>query len=137
MPTHSLIHRVQFSETDMAGVVHFSNFFKWMEEVEHDFFRSRGLSVHLKHAAGTIGWPRVNVSCDFAAPARFEDEVTLRFNLTRLGEKSLSYEVEFLLNEKRLAVAKATSVCCVMADRGLTAIPIPPDVRDKLSAPVG
>src|SRR5436190_1816943 len=104
MPTHTVIHRVQFSETDMAGVVHFSNFFKWMEEVEHDFFRSRGLSVQLKHAVGEIGWPRVNISCDFAAPARFEDEVTLKFTLTRLGEKSLSYEVEFLLGDKRLAL---------------------------------
>jgi acyl-CoA thioester hydrolase len=136
MPTHTVIHRVQFSETDMAGVVHFSNFFKWMEEVEHDFFRSRGLSVHLRHASGMIGWPRVNITCDFAAPARFEDEVTLRFTLTRLGEKSLSYEVEFLLKDKRLALGKATSVCCLMSEGGLKAITIPADVRDKLSAPV-
>lgn len=136
MATHTVIHRVQFSETDMAGVVHFSNFFKWMEEVEHDFFRSRGLSVQLDHPLGDIGWPRVNVSCDFAAPARFEDQVTLRFTLTRLGEKSLSYEVEFLLDDKRLALAKATSVCCLVSDGGLKAIPIPPDVRDRLTAPV-
>ena len=45
LPEFSLTRRVQFSETDMAGIMHFSNFFKMMEEVEHAFFRSVGLSV--------------------------------------------------------------------------------------------
>ena len=46
MPTEfSIPRRVQFSETDMAGIAHFSNFFRMMEEVEHAFFRSVGLSV--------------------------------------------------------------------------------------------
>ena len=43
----SVTHFVQFSETDMAGIVHFSNFFRWMEEVEHAYFRSLGLSVSM------------------------------------------------------------------------------------------
>ena len=38
--------RVEFSETDMAGIVHYSNFFRYMEAAEHAFFRSLGLSIH-------------------------------------------------------------------------------------------
>src|SRR3954462_3407896 len=94
-------HTVQFSETDMAGVVHFSNYFRWMEEVEHAFFRSLGLSVHPVAAAASnplISWPRVSTTCEYLAPARFEDEVTLTLTVTRLGEKSLTYTVEFLIN---------------------------------------
>ena len=39
------IRRVEFSETDMAGIVHYSNFFRYMETAEHGFFRSLGYSV--------------------------------------------------------------------------------------------
>ena len=40
--------RVEFSETDLAGIVHFSNYFRYMEAAEHEFFRSLGLSIHLE-----------------------------------------------------------------------------------------
>ena len=113
MPTHfSIIHRVQFSETDMAGVVHFSNYFRWMEEVEHEFFRSLGLSVAMEHEGVQIGWPRVSASCEYLAPARFEDELELRLWVTRVGQKSLNYEVEFMCREKRIARGRISSVCC-------------------------
>src|SRR5689334_19819650 len=50
MPTEFTVrHLVQFSETDMAGIVHFSNYFRWMEEVEHAFLRSLGMSVSMRH----------------------------------------------------------------------------------------
>ncbi|MEQ2009187.1 MAG: acyl-CoA thioesterase, partial [Limisphaerales bacterium] len=39
------LRRVEFSETDMAGIVHYSNFFKYMETAEHAFFRSLGFSI--------------------------------------------------------------------------------------------
>jgi YbgC/YbaW family acyl-CoA thioester hydrolase len=128
----TIIHRVQFSETDMAGVVHFSNFFRWMEEVEHAWFRSIGLSVAMLNDEARLGWPRVSASCDFLAPVRFEDEVKLTFRIVKLGEKSLNYEVEFSSSGKRVALGKATSVCCQVTPQGMKSIPIPPAIRQKL-----
>src|ERR1700742_157627 len=107
--TFTITRRVQFAETDMAGIVHFSNYFRWMEEVEHAFFRSMGLSVAMAHEDIEIGWPRVNVGCEFHGPVRFEDEIELRLRITKVGGKSLSYEVEFLRGEKRVALGKSTS----------------------------
>jgi acyl-CoA thioester hydrolase len=54
--------RVQFSDTDMAGIVHFSNFFRYMERVEHGFFRSLGFSIVDPPVEGAerVGWPRVH-----------------------------------------------------------------------------
>ena len=40
-----ITRRVEFSETDLAGIMHFSNFFRFMESAEHAFFRSLGFSV--------------------------------------------------------------------------------------------
>src|SRR5665213_2556357 len=102
----SIIHRVQFAETDLAGIMHFSNFFKMMEEVEHAFFRSVGLSVSMQHDDIHIGWPRVSSSCDFVGPVRFEDEVELKMRVVRVGGKSFTYEVEFRVNGQKVATGK-------------------------------
>jgi acyl-CoA thioester hydrolase len=133
MPSEfTLTHRVQFSETDMAGIVHFSNYFRWMEEVEHAFFRSAGLSVSMRHEGRHLGWPRVSTSCDYAGPARFEDEVRLTLRVTRVGDKSLAYEVVFAVGDRTTATGRLTSVCCVLEGGAMRSIPIPPDVRAKL-----
>jgi YbgC/YbaW family acyl-CoA thioester hydrolase len=126
-------HRVQFSETDMAGIVHFSNYFRLMEEVEHAFFRSIGMSVVMQHDGMHIGWPRVAANCEYFGPARFEDELDLVLRIVRLGEKSLSFEVDFLLAGRRIAQGKITSVCCRIEEGGMKSIAIPEALRAKLT----
>ena len=134
MPAHHTIkRRVQFFETDMAGVVHFSNYFRMMEEVEHAFFRSLGLSVVMSHEALEIGWPRVAAACEYFGPLRFEDEVELRIRVMKVGEKSFAYEVDYLLAGRRVALGKTTSVCCSLEGGKMRSIPIPPEIREKLS----
>lgn len=130
----SILRRVQFAETDMAGVVHFSNYFRWMEEVEHAFFRSIGLSVVMQHGGRHLSWPRVAVECEYYAPLRFEEEVELRLRVMNVGEKLFTYEVDFMKGATASAQGKVTSVCCsVRAKGGFRAISIPPDIRKKLS----
>lgn len=124
---------VQFAETDTAGVMHFSNYFRWMEEVEHAWFRSLGMCVIQPHALGTVSWPRITVSCEYLAPLRFEDEVLLHFQLVSLSEKSMTHEVLFYLNGKRVARGRAKAVCCRTFEGGkFESIPIPPDIRAKM-----
>ena len=133
MPAHfSIKRRIRFSETDLAGVVHFSNYFRMMEEVEHAFFRSLGLSIVMTHEALEIGWPRVAASCEYFGPLKFEDEVELIMRVTKVGEKSFNYEVEFQWEGRKVALGKMTSVCCEMLDSGMRSIPIPPGIRKKL-----
>jgi acyl-CoA thioester hydrolase len=134
MPTEfTTLRRIEFAETDMAGIVHFANFFRMMEETEHAFFRSLGLSVVMHHDGKEIGWPRVNVSCEYSGSARFEDELELKLRVTRVGEKSLTCEVEFILKGKRIALGKSTSVCCAIGEDEMRSIPIPQTIREKLS----
>jgi acyl-CoA thioester hydrolase len=136
MPTEfSILRRVQFSETDMAGIMHFANYFRMMEEVEHAFFRSVGLSVMMQHEGMHVGWPRVSAACDYFGPVRFEDELELKLRVIRVGEKSFNFEVDFLLAGRRVALGKITSVCCTLEGTGMRSIPIPPALREKLAGP--
>ena len=67
------VRREEFSETDMAGIVHFSNFFRYMETAEHAFYRSLGFSVTLNDLEPPLGFPRVHAACDYKKPLRFEE----------------------------------------------------------------
>ena len=73
-----LVRRVEFFETDMVGLVHYSNFFRYMEAAEHAFFRSLGISIVTRQVDPPVGWPRVHADCDFLQPVHFEDEIEIR-----------------------------------------------------------
>ncbi|GMU81963.1 MAG: hypothetical protein AMXMBFR47_18340 [Planctomycetota bacterium] len=127
------IHRtIQFAETDMAGVLHFSNYFRLMEEVEHAFWRSIGLSVYMGGREPDISWPRVAVACEYRLPARFEDTIELRHRLTHIGNRSVEHAVDFYRDGERIAGGTMKTVCCAMTPTGFRAITIPAVVRDKL-----
>jgi acyl-CoA thioester hydrolase len=129
----SIPRRVQFAETDMAGIVHFANYFRWMEEVEHAFFRSVGLSVSMQHEGMHVGWPRVSTGCEFFGPAKFEDDLELRLRVVKVGDKSFSYEVDFLVGGRKVALGKTTSVCCELRPDGtMKSISIPRSLRERL-----
>jgi len=118
----------------MAGIAHFANFFRWMEEAEHAMFRSLGLSVAMHHEGAEISWPRVSVGCEYYQPVRFEDELDLRLRVVKVGEKSLSLEVDFMKGDQQVALGKSTSVCCDVSGERMRSIPIPDAIRAKLTA---
>jgi acyl-CoA thioester hydrolase len=130
----SMTRRVLFHETDLAGVMHFSNYFRVMEEVEHAWWRSLGLSVHQPAGDVAVSWPRVACRCEYAAPLRFEQEVTLWLRVTEVGEKSLSLTIDFCDGERRLARGKMRAVCCRLEPEGFCAIEIPQEIREQLEA---
>ena len=87
--------RVEFSDTDMAGIVHYSNFFRYMETAEHGFFRALGYSVVTDKTDPPIGLPRVHAECDYLRPLRFEDEVEIHMLVSEKKLKALSYLFRF------------------------------------------
>jgi 4-hydroxybenzoyl-CoA thioesterase/acyl-CoA thioester hydrolase len=130
--------RVEFSDTDMAGIIHFSAFFRFMEAAEHEFLRSRGLSVVLEWEGERIGFPRVSATCDFIAPVRFEDVLDVTVRIDRMGTKSITYAIEFFHQGTLAARGSITCVCCLVPGKsgGLTSIPIPAGLRARLDSPV-
>lgn len=135
MTPFRITRRVDFCDTDMAGIVHFANFFRYMEAAEVAFLRARGLSVKMDWIDGEIGFPRVAASCDYVRPARFEDELTIAVTVERLGTKSVTYAFEFSRGDELLARGKVTSVCCrVRPGCSMEGIPIPAEIRARIES---
>lgn len=93
--TFKIQRRIEFAETDMAGIVHFSNFFRMMEATEHAFLRMLGFGVHQTSEVGTTGWPRVKASCEYLRPIRFEDIVEIELAVAEVRNRSVCYRFEF------------------------------------------
>jgi acyl-CoA thioester hydrolase len=128
--------RVEFGDTDMAGIMHFANFFRFMEAAETDFLRSRGLSVSWFADGVKYGLPRVSAACDFQKPGRFQDVLTIAVTLERVGAKSVSYKFDFT-NERdeALATGRITAVFCrTLGPDKMESQELPPDIRAKLEA---
>jgi len=133
----TLTRRVEFSETDMAGIMHFSNFFRYMEAAEHAFLRSLGLSVDLRGVAPGLCLPRVHAACDYRAPLRFEDEVEVHLVVARKTTRSLEYHFRFRrrAGKRSEAVARGSfTVVCARRrpDGSLRAAPLPKVISDRI-----
>ena len=132
--------RVEFSDTDMAGIMHFSNFFRFMETAEHGFFRSLGFSIApggLGAGHARIGWQRVHASCDYHKPLRFEDLVEIHLLVREKRSKAISYEIRFRkLNAAppvEVARGVVTVVCVAQAGDGIMkATTIPEEIGSKI-----
>ena len=125
--------RVEFADTDLGGIVHFSRFFVFMETAEHEFLRSLGYEVHFDLDGRTVGWPRVDASCTYRKPARFADVLDIELRIERRGGRSMTYGIRFLRDRELIAEGKVSSVCCILDDpAGLKAIDIPPELAKRL-----
>ncbi|HEV3215579.1 MAG TPA: thioesterase family protein [Vicinamibacterales bacterium] len=129
---HRLRRRVQFYETDAAGIVHFSCFFRYMEEAEHALWRAAGLSIAPIDAE--IGWPRVAASFDFHRPLRFEDEFDVLIRIVAIAEKTMRYLCLITKGDTEIASGTMTITCVSKRHQPLKSISIPPEIAARFQA---
>ena len=131
--TFTITRQVEFHETDMAGIMHFSNFFKWMECCEAAFYRSLSLPLISFVPGQVVGWPRVNVSCQYLAPLRFNDVAVVKLAVKKIGTRSVTYVFQFHKGAALIAQGEVTAVCVTGDEKGgMVAQAIPASVRALL-----
>lgn len=127
MRTLTLRRRVQFSETDAAGLVHFSCFFRYLEDAEHALWREAGLSIHPENSP--IGWPRVSASCDFHRALRFEQEFDVVVRISEMTTRTITYAGEITRNGERIATGSWKIACVArLPDGSMKSTDIPEEV---------
>ena len=129
---HRLKRRVQFYETDAAGIVHFSWFFRYMEEAEHALWREAGLSIAPIDAE--IGWPRLAASFDFHRPLRFEDEFDVLIRIVAIADKTMRYLCLITKGDTKIASGTMTIACVSKRHQSLRSISIPPEIAARFQA---
>ncbi len=131
--TFRLTRRVQFHETDAAGIVHFSWYPRYMEEAEHAMWRAEGLSIHTP--GSHIGWPRVAITFDYRRPLRFEDEFEIALEVAAMSARSMRYTCTLTRHAEVIATGSMTIVCVeYLPGAPPRAVPMPPDVIARFRA---
>ncbi len=123
---------MQFYETDLAGIVHFSWFFRYMEEAEHALWRAAGLTIAT--AGEEVGFPRLEASCQFVAPLRFEDEFEVWIRVAAINRRTMRYACVMTRGETKIATG-STTMACVSKRPGepMKAMDLPPEVVARFS----
>jgi YbgC/YbaW family acyl-CoA thioester hydrolase len=129
---HRLVRRVQFAETDAAGLAHFTSFFKYMEEAEHALWRAAGLSI--APAGAEYGFPRARTSFEYHRPLRFEDEFEVHIRITAIEGPSIRYRCVLWRGGEKVATGELAVVCVSRKGETLRAMPIPEGIAARLRA---
>ena len=123
--------RVQFADTDVAGVVHFSWIARYMEEAEHALWREAGLSIAPRDQP--VGFPRVGLSIDFAAPLYFEDEFEVHVRIEAISRRTIRYAHTITRGDTVIATGTMTAACVQQPPAPMKAVEIPQAILDRLA----
>ncbi|MBS0563215.1 MAG: tol-pal system-associated acyl-CoA thioesterase [Proteobacteria bacterium] len=127
--THSFPLRVYYEDTDLAGIVYYANYLKFIERGRSEWVRSLGVDQgRLRRELGIVFAVR-RIEADFLRPARFDDELTVTTRPATATGARILLEQEVLRAGERLFAAQVTLVC--LTDGGAPAR-IPADIRQRL-----
>jgi acyl-CoA thioester hydrolase len=134
VPPLTTRRRVEFRDTDAAGIVHFSAFFFWMESVEHELLRAAGVAVVDRGPDGVdASWPRVSAACDYVSAVRFGTEIDVTIGVEAIGRSSVTYSFAFTHQGEAVANGRVVAVrCLIRPDRKPEAVPIPDEIAARL-----
>jgi acyl-CoA thioester hydrolase len=123
--------RVQFAETDAAGMAHFSVFFRYMEEAEHAVWRAAGMDIFANHE--TQSWPRISANFDFKSPLKFQDEFEVRTEIASITRSTIQWAHVLTRGDVVIGTGTVTAVCVrKQPDGTMKSAEIPTDIVSRL-----
>ena len=131
--THSFGVKVYYEDTDLAGIVYYANYLKFIERARTEWVASLGVDqIALKARDGIVFAVR-RVEADYLRPARFADDLVVETRLQTLGGARIVLEQVVLRGGERLFASIVTLVC--LTEDGHAAR-LPAEVRARLSGPL-
>ncbi|QVQ50046.1 acyl-CoA thioesterase [Spiractinospora alimapuensis] len=117
--------RLEWIDTDAAGIWHYSTVFRFVEHAEHELMRELGTMWVYGHV------PRVRIEADFVSPVVFGDEVTTTLTVAKVGRSSITFEAELSGPSGPVARCRVVTVYVDSVDGQAT--PVPDELRSRLS----
>ncbi len=134
---HKYRRKAQYHETDKMGVVHHSNYIRWMEEARIDCLDSMGLSYRAMEESGIIS-PVTALNIEYRHPVSFGDEVEVGVSVAKYGAATLeiSYEIYDLTTDS-LAASAGSKHCFIKDGRIVSLKKVLPEADALLRSEAG
>jgi acyl-CoA thioester hydrolase len=124
--------RVNWGDTDKAGIVYYPNYFKWFDIAGHQFFRSIGLSPKDLEEKEKIIIPLLDVRCTFENPLYYDDVILIKTFVAEINNKTIKLNHEIFRGETRTGYGYEIRGWVKDNEGKLSACPIPNDIKDIL-----
>lgn len=124
--------KVRFVETDMMGVAHHSNHFRWFEMARVEYLRQAGVLL-LDLMAQDIVFPITEVSCQYKASARFDDWLLIEAKLADLSRAKMVFNYQIIRESDHTLLATGRTQN-VFTDGSGRIIRLPLEYYNKLHA---
>ena len=108
---HSFAIRVYYEDTDMAGIVYYANYLKYIERARSDWVRELGIDQNEMRERDGVVFAVRRIEADYHAPARFDDQLEVRTRPQAVTGARLVMEQQVLRGEELLFSAVVTIVC--------------------------
>jgi acyl-CoA thioester hydrolase len=119
----SVKEKVRFVETDMLGVVHHSNYFRWFEIARVEYLKKAGIELNSLLADGIL-FPITEVNCHYIAPARFGDDILIEAELKEVSKVKMVFVYKIIReNDGTLLATAQTQNVFTTLDKGITRLP--------------
>ncbi len=108
---HEDTYRVYYEDVDLAGIVYYANYLRFIERARSDMLRDRGINQsELRNHHGIVFVVR-RVSADYISPLKFDDLATIKTEIIHLTPVRIEMNQILLVRLKRLFEAKITLAC--------------------------
>jgi acyl-CoA thioester hydrolase len=118
---HSWPIRVYYEDTDLAGIVYYANYLRFIERARSEMVRAAGIDQVAMKQAGLVFAVR-RVVADYLSPARYDDQLEVRTRLTDVKGASFAMPQEVWRGETRLFAAHV-SIVVLNAEGRATRLP--------------
>ena len=126
---HTFPIRVYYEDTDMGGIVYYANYLKFIERARSDWVRGLGIDQNAMRDDDGVVFAVRRVECDYMAPARYDDELSVHTQTSNITGARLMLEQSVYRGETLLFAAEVTIVCITMAGQPAR---LPANIRQNL-----
>lgn len=136
MRQNEFTFRVNWGDTDMAGIAYYPNFFKWFDIAGHQFFRSAGLHPAQLEKKEQVILPIIHAECTFEKAVYYDEILTIRTRVEKLTNKTIKLFHEIYKDEERKAYGHEIRGWVKKEGNKIKAVSIPEHVRKILEEDV-
>jgi len=126
--------RVRWSDVDIAGIIYFGAYVRFIELAETELFRELGYPYSEMFGNLDIWLPRVHLDFDFFKPALMDDELLIRTHIARLGTSSITLKMTMQNARSSEVNASATLIVATVDRTTMRSRPLPDEFRRRLAA---
>nr|WP_294693238.1 thioesterase family protein [uncultured Blautia sp.] len=118
---YTYYRRAQYHETDQMGIIHHSNYVKWMEEARIGYMDQMGFTYKKVEEMGVIS-PVVEISVTYKKQVFFDDDIQIRVSIRKYNGISLEFNYEFFNTTRNEICTVAYSRHCFLKDGKLISV---------------